>query len=92
MRRNPRRFRVWEEALAEARLGRWRSEGGGMPGLQESGRVGLHARRTVLTRGADGEAAGNPGPPCINGCGATLDLGHCKSVCPTCGIWQTCHD
>lgn len=49
-------------------------------------------RRTVLACGNDGEAAGNPGPSCINGCGMTLDMGHCKSVCPTCGIWQTCHD
>ncbi|MBI4160960.1 MAG: hypothetical protein HY509_00760 [Acidobacteria bacterium] len=83
---------MWEQALAEVRLGRERAGGGSFSGSRDSGGAELQVRRTVLTRGADGQAAGNPGPPCINGCGATLDLGHCKSVCPTCGIWQTCHD
>jgi hypothetical protein len=60
--------------------------------IRRSGLAAVKNRKTVLACRRDGEPDGNPGPPCINGCGPTLDMGHCKNVCPSCGIWQTCHD
>jgi hypothetical protein len=60
--------------------------------IRESGLATVKQRKTVLACRRDGEADGNPGPPCLNGCGMTLDMGHCKIVCPSCGMWGTCHD